>query len=211
MKNLNSWILTGTIVAITAGIFLYAYYESGVFDRGSKSDTTFDSAGDDPGNTPSIFRFFQSPQAIPELRFLNRKNREITLEAFRGSFVLLNIWATWCAPCREEMPALDRLQERLGGPDFQVLALSIDEAPSSVIRKFYKDLGIESLFVFHDPTGGAFTKLNLTGIPATLLLDRRGRGIGYVVGPVEWDKPEIVGEIRSFIVPDKRGIFFDHS
>ena len=181
-------------------MFFYNYSESDVFDPGASPERE----GRNTRNSQSVFSFFRSPQAIPELKFMNRKNRELTLEAFRGSFVLLNVWATWCAPCREEMPALDRLQERLGGPDFQVLALSIDEAPSSVIRKFYRDLGIESLFVFHDPTGGAFTKLNLTGLPATLLLDRGGRGIAYVVGPVEWDKPKIIDEIRGLIVADKK-------
>ncbi|MBT8433752.1 MAG: TlpA family protein disulfide reductase [Gammaproteobacteria bacterium] len=130
---------------------------------------------------------------------MNRKNREITLEAFRGSYVLLNVWATWCAPCREEMPALDRLQEEMGGPDFHVLPLSIDEAHPAIIRKFYEDLGIELLYVYHDPTGSAFSRLNLSGIPATILLDSDGRGIGYVVGPVEWDSPEVVREIRSHI------------
>jgi len=185
-------------------MFLYNHSASDVFDPGSSAGATPEREGENTRNSQSVFSLFGSPQAIPELKFMNRKNRELTLEAFRGSIVLLNVWATWCAPCREEMPALDRLQEKLGGPDFQVLALSIDEAPPSVIRKFYKGLGIESLFVFHDPTGEVFTRLNLTGIPATLLLDREGRGIGYVVGPVEWDKPEIVGEIRSFIVPGKR-------
>ena len=200
MKELNAWILVVAFAAIGAGMFFYNHSESDVFGPGASPERE----GKNTRNSQSVFSFFKSLQAIPELKFMNRKNRELTLEAFRGSFVLLNVWATWCAPCREEMPALDRLQERLGGPDFQVLALSIDEAPPSVIRKFYKDLGIESLFVYHDPTGGAFTKLNLTGIPATLLLDRGGRGIGYVVGPVEWDKPEIIGEIRSLILADKR-------
>ena len=202
MKNLYAWIPVLAIAAIGAGMFFYSYAEIDVFDRRSSAGATPDRDADSSSSSQSIFTFFKSPSAIPELRFMNRKNRELTLEAFRGSFVLLNIWATWCAPCREEMPALDRLQEKLGGPDFQVLALSIDEAPPSVIRKFYKDLGIESLFVYHDPTGGAFTKLNLTGIPATLLLDREGRGIGYIVGPVEWDKPEIVKEIRSYLSTD---------
>lgn len=130
---------------------------------------------------------------------MNRKNREITLEAFRGSHVLLNVWATWCAPCREEMPALDRLQEKMGGPDFHVLPLSIDEAHPAIIRKFYEDLGLKFLYVYHDPSGGAFSKLNLPAIPATILLDPNGRGMGYVMGPVEWDSPEIVSELKSYL------------
>ena len=136
---------------------------------------------------------------MPELKFINRRNREISLDAFKGSFVLLNIWATWCVPCREEMPALDRLQSQLGGADFEVLALSIDKGSPTVIRKFYKQLEIESLKVYHDPTGGASFTLEVPGIPATFLLDRDGKGLGYVVGPVEWDRPEVVEEIRGYL------------
>ena len=197
MKKINVGML---IVAIGAGMMFYTYIKFDVFDRSTPANAALEPDSEDFRNKQSVFNFFKSPQAIPELRFINRKNREITLEAFRGSFVLLNIWATWCAPCREEMPALDRLQEKLGGPDFQVLALSIDEAPPSRIEKFYAELKIQSLYVYHDPTGGASLKLNVPGIPATFLIDREGRGIGYVVGPVEWDSPTIVKEIRSYIL-----------
>jgi thiol-disulfide isomerase/thioredoxin len=194
-------MLVVAIVTIGAGMMFYTYIEFDVFDRSTPADAALGPDSEDSGKKQSAFSFFKSPQAIPKLRFMNRKNREITLEAFRGSIVLLNIWATWCAPCREEMPALDRLQEELGGPDFQVLALSIDEAPPSIIKKFYEELKIKSLYVYHDPTGGASFKLNLPGIPATLLIDREGKGIGYVVGPVEWDSPTILKEIGSYISP----------
>jgi thiol-disulfide isomerase/thioredoxin len=194
-------MLVVAIVTIGAGMMFYTDIEFDVFDRSTPADTALGPDSEDSNKKQSVFSLFKSPQEIPELRFMNRKNREITLEAFRGSIVLLNIWATWCAPCREEMPALDRLQEELGGPDFHVLALSLDEAPPSVIRNFYDDLKIKSLFVYHDPTGNALLKLNLPGIPATFLIDRNGRGIGYVIGPVEWDSPTIVKEIRSYISP----------
>ena len=194
-------MLVVAIVTIGAGMMFYTEIEFDVFGRSTPADTALGPDSEDSNKKQSVFNLFKSPQEIPELRFMNRKNREITLEAFRGSIVLLNIWATWCAPCREEMPALDRLQEELGGPDFQVLALSIDEAPPSLIKKFYEELKIKSLYVYRDPTGGASFKLNLPGIPATFLIDREGRGIGYVVGPVEWDSPIIVKEIRSYISP----------
>jgi thiol-disulfide isomerase/thioredoxin len=198
LNKLNAGML---IVTIGVGMMFYTYIEFDVFDRSTPADAALEPDSEDSRSKQSVFNFFKSPQAIPELRFMNRKNREITLEAFRGSFVLLNIWATWCAPCREEMPALDRLQEKLGGPGFQVLALSIDEAPPSKIENFYKELEIESLYVYHDPTSKAFLKLNAPGIPASFLIDREGRGIGYVIGPVEWDSPAIVKEIRSYISP----------
>jgi len=180
-------------------MLVYNHAETDVPGDRSPARVTPDRDTQNPGGHPSTFQLFRAPAALPDLRFNNRKNRELTLEAFRGSVVLLNVWATWCAPCREEMPALDRLQEKLGGGDFQVLALSIDEAPPSVIERFYAEQKISSLFVYHDPTGGASAKLNLPGIPATILIDRDGRGIGYVVGPVEWDKAEVETEIRSYL------------
>jgi thiol-disulfide isomerase/thioredoxin len=201
LNELNAGILVVAITTIGAGMMFYTDIEFDVFDRGTPTDATLGLDSEDSNKKQSVFSLFKSVQAIPELRFLNRKGREITLEAFRDSIVLLNIWATWCAPCREEMPSLDRLQEELGGPDFHVLALSLDEAPPSVIRNFYDDLKIKSFFVYHDPTGNALLKLNLPGIPATFLIDRNGRGIGYVIGPVEWDSPTIVKEIRSYISP----------
>lgn len=82
-----------------------------------------------------------------------------------------------------------------------MLALSIDETSSSVIKKFYKNLKVESLFIYHDPTGKAFEILKMPGIPATVLIDRNGEGIAYVVGPVEWDNPDVIAEIKSYLNP----------
>ena len=197
-----AWIPVFAIAATGAGIFFYSYAEIDVFEGRSSAGATPERDADSSSSSQSIFTFSKSPSVIPELRFMNRKNRELTMEAFRGSFVLLNVWATWCAPCREEMPALDRLQEKLGGRDFQVLALSVDEAHPSIIERFYEEQKIKFLFVYHDPTGSTFSKLTLPGLPATLLIDREGRGIGYVIGSVEWDKPEIVKEIRSYLSTD---------
>src|SRR5206468_4480825 len=88
----------------------------------------------------------------PELRFNDAEGRAHTLAEFRGKVVLLNIWATWCEPCREEMPALDRLQAKLGGERFHVLALSVDQQGPGVARKFYEQAGIRTLLLYIDPT-----------------------------------------------------------
>lgn len=198
-EKFKAWIPVAVIVALGAGLVFFNIKTTRVIDHGIPTDSAPGAKEDDTVKSRSVFTLFNSQGQLPEMRFINRKNREITLEAFRGSFVLLNIWATWCAPCREEMPALDRLQEKLGGPNFHVLPLSIDETHPSVIRKFYKDMGIKFLYVYHDPTGGTFSDLNLPGIPATILVDRKGHGIGYVVGPVEWDSPEVIQEIKSYL------------
>lgn len=187
MKGEKTWILTAMIAAFAAAIVWYEFI-------GSRDD-----AVNSPAAAASVFNFFDPPKTMPELKFINRKNHEITLEAFKGSFVLLNVWATWCAPCREEMPALDRLQAQLGGADFEVLALSVDEGSPSVIRKFYEQLELESLKVYHDPTASASLKLGVPGIPATFLIDRKGKGLGFVVGPIEWDSPEVVEELKSHL------------
>ncbi len=189
LKSMHTWILVVTIAAFGSGMVWYNYTKSSDVTWESSAGAPVEADRGNPLEDESVFSLFRAPEAMPELKFLNRKNREITLEVFKGSFVLLNIWATWCVPCREEMPALNRLQAKLGGPDFEVVALSIDRGPPSIIENFYKELELDSLKVYHDPTGGASYKLNLPGIPATFLIDREGRGIGYIVGPVEWDSP----------------------
>ena len=200
MKNVNAWLLLVTIAAFTAGTVWYAYTDFGDDAQESSAGVTFET---DRENSLEeyVFSFYSAPAAMPELKFLNHKNREITLDVFKGSVVLLNIWATWCVPCREEMPALDSLQAQLGGPEFEVVALSIDRSPRSVIENFYEDLELKQLKIYHDPTGEASFTLKVPGIPATILIGREGRAIGYRIGPAEWDSPEVVEEIRGYLAP----------
>jgi thiol-disulfide isomerase/thioredoxin len=132
---------------------------------------------------------------IAEVRFVDGDGRRMSLADFRGKQVLLNIWATWCGPCREEMPTLDRLQTRLGGPDFEVVALSIDHEGVDVIRDFYAELGLRALRIYVDPSTMATINLNVRGVPTTLLLDRDGREIGRYAGPAEWDGEAAVNAI----------------
>lgn len=139
---------------------------------------------------------FATPKAIPELRFQDASGKPRSLGDFRGKVVLLNVWATWCAPCREEMPALDRLQARLGGERFQVLALSVDLQGASIARKFYEDVGIKALPLYIDTSAKAAFVLDAPGLPATLLVDRKGREIGRHLGAVKWDSPEVVQQLE---------------
>jgi len=138
----------------------------------------------------------KKPVPLPEVRFTDGAGRSLTLADFRDRIVLLNVWATWCTPCREEMPTLDRLQAKLGGPDFEVVALSIDQGGVAEVRKFYQEVGIKHLRIYNDPTTDATARLSVIGIPATLLIDRAGREVGRALGPAEWDAPEVVELIR---------------
>ena len=158
--------------------------------------------------TGVVFAINSQPRVLPTIRFVDAKERAMTLQDFRGKFVLLNIWATWCVPCREEMPTLDRLQAKLGSPNFEVVALSIDRGGASVVRAFYDEVGIRALRIYVDKTGVAMTDLGVVAIPVTLLIDREGREIGRKIGPAEWDSPEVVTLIQGYLgaaAPDQPG------
>ena len=145
------------------------------------------------------FSALETPRELPELRFVDGDGREMTLDAFGGRTVLLNIWATWCVPCREEMPALDRLQAKLGGPEFEVVPLSIDREGLPVVKAFYEELRLKALGIYVDRSGKAQRALSVLGIPTTLLVDRGGRELGRTLGPAEWDSDEIVEFLRSVV------------
>jgi thiol-disulfide isomerase/thioredoxin len=148
---------------------------------------------------PVNFAIHETPQLVPEISFQDSNGQPKTLADFSGKVVLLNIWATWCAPCRKEMPTLDRLQAELGGPDFEVVALSVDRKGPEAVRKFFDEIGIKHLALNIETSGKAMFTLGAFGLPLTLLIDREEREVGRVIGPAEWDSPEMVAFIRDRI------------
>jgi thiol-disulfide isomerase/thioredoxin len=134
---------------------------------------------------------FDQPHALPEVRFQDDQDRDLTLGNFRGRVVVLNVWATWCVPCRKEMSTLDRLQARLGGKDFLVVALSIDRKGVEAVRGFYQEVGVENLAIYLDPSGRGSRGLGLPGVPTTLLIDQEGHEVARKMGEAEWDGPEM--------------------
>lgn len=139
------------------------------------------------------------PRPVPIVNFVNGTGKPMTSADFRGRTVLLNIWATWCAPCRKEMPTLDRLEQKLGGPNFEVVALSIDRQGRDVVARFYRELGIKALHVYLDQSAKAIGPLEVIGLPTTLLIDRNGYEIGCKIGPAQWDSTENVELIRRYV------------
>jgi len=156
-------------------------------------------------DAPQKFAIHPEPKPVPEIQFQDSEGKGLTLADFRGKLILLNIWATWCLPCRQEMPTLDRLQAELGGPDFQVLALSIDRGGFEAITKFYAEIGVKHLAMYLDSSTEAASTLGAVGLPTTLLIDRDGREIGRLVGPAEWDSSDMIAFIRSYL-PKKSGL-----
>ena len=142
---------------------------------------------------------------MPDLRFQDMAGNETGLDAFRGQVVVLNLWATWCVPCRKEMPALDALEGKLGGPNFQVVAISIDTRDPEKARTWLKEVGIGGLAYYADPSAKVFQDLKMVGraagMPTTLLVDPAGCEIGTVAGPAEWASEDAVKLVSAALKP----------
>ena len=137
--------------------------------------------------------------AVADLQFVDGTGKSISLSDFRGRPLLLNIWATWCLPCRKEMPSLDRLQAKFDPQKFLVLPLSIDRGGIPAVEKFYEELGLKSVGIYVDQTGAALYQLGLLGIPASLLINPEGREVGRKLGPDEWDSAEVAAILREHL------------
>ena len=127
---------------------------------------------------------------MPPLRFTDENGAATSLAALRGRVVLLNVWATWCVPCREEMLTLDRLQAALGGPHFEVVTTSIDAGGLPVVQAFFQQVGVKHLRAYLDTFHEAAALA--IGIPLTLLIDRDGREASRKLGPATWDDPDVM-------------------
>jgi thiol-disulfide isomerase/thioredoxin len=156
-----------------------------------------------PGSNPlsqghvAAFVFRKAPEALPDVKFQDGTGKEVTFADWRGKVVLVNLWATWCLPCRKEMPGLDRLQKELGSDRFEVVAISVDRKGAAASRKFLDETQVERLALYVDPTARLSSDLRVVGLPATLLLDTQGREIGRLLGPAEWDSEDAKRLVRS--------------
>lgn len=145
----------------------------------------------------------KTPAPAVDLTFFGPDGTDLKLSSFRGRAVLLNLWATWCLPCRAEMPALDRLQAALGGADFEVVAINIDTARLERRQAFLKEADVERLAFYADPTANVFQVLKraakATGLPTTILIDSDGCELGIMSGPAEWDSEDALRLIKAIL------------
>ncbi len=141
----------------------------------------------------------EPPKPAPATVFSDLDGQARSLADFRGRVVLLNFWATWCAPCIHEMPSLDRLQASLGPEGLTVIALSVDRGGAHVVAPFLTRLGIEHLEVFLDPSNETGRSFAVPGLPTTYLIDQGGQIVGALAGPAEWDSPDAKALIRYYL------------
>jgi len=148
------------------------------------------AVGDAAGGEVAAMLPADPPQSLASLAFNAPDGTPTTLGALSGKITLVNLWATWCAPCRAEMPALDRLQAQSGGDDFEVVAINVDTGGDEKPKAFLSEIGVEHLGYYRDATLGVFNDLKrrslALGLPVTLLVDADGCLLAHMNGPAEW-------------------------
>ncbi|MEE8633353.1 MAG: TlpA disulfide reductase family protein [Methyloceanibacter sp.] len=205
------------VIAVIAAIagFATVYFSLAPSDNGSGSRSATKMTGEaasgseaDAKASPlkglnkgamAAFLVRSKPLDLPDFSLVDGDGATISLADLGGKVVLLNIWATWCVPCREEMPQLNDLQAALGGTDFEVVAVNIDKGGPDKARKFLDETKATDLTLYTDPTGKLFSKLRAVGMPTTLLINREGKEIGRLVGPADWASPQAKRLIETAI------------
>jgi thiol-disulfide isomerase/thioredoxin len=138
---------------------------------------------------------------LPDLAFEDAEGKPRKLSDWRGKTVLVNLWATWCVPCRKEMPALDSLQAKLGGKDFEVVAVNIDTRDAEKPKNFLKEANLTKLAYFSDQKAKVFQDLKnigkALGMPTSVLVDGQGCEIANLAGPAEWASDDAVKLIKA--------------
>ena len=155
----------------------------------------------DEADSQAKLKLIEPPVAAPAISFLDADGASHTLNEYRGSGVVLNLWATWCAPCVAELPSLDALAGKLAGQGVVVLALSSDHGGAAAVRRFYQEHGIKTLAILLDPQGAAMRALGVNGIPATFLLDEKGLERARQEGGENWVSPAIVARVTTLLKP----------
>ena len=144
----------------------------------------------------------EAPQPAPNTAFIDPSGNEVTLAESNGQVRLVNFWATWCAPCRQEKPALDALERELGGEDFAVLAVATGRNDPEAIADFNAEVGIETLATYLDPRSALAGAMNVPGLPVTVVLNREGEEIARLMGGADWMSASAQAIIAALIAAE---------
>ncbi len=207
----NYLILALAIIAIGAGIYFIMQPAGNEGVASACRDAGTRSARLEPfahGDMAGLILQDQ-PKLLADLSFLDGAGEPVELSQFAGKSVLLNLWATWCAPCRHEMPALNALERELGSADFQVVAVSIDLGEPHKPKKFFAEVGLDAMAFFHDGSMDVFSDLKsmgmATGMPTTILVDANNCALAILNGPAEWASKDAIALIHAAIAANQSG------
>jgi thiol-disulfide isomerase/thioredoxin len=147
--------------------------------------------------TLARFKLAAESKPLPDLAFTDAEDKPLRLADYKGKTVLVNFWATWCAPCVKEMPSLDKLQAEMGKDKFVVLPLSLDGPSRPKVAPFYADRKLANLGIYFDKGKKVMGALDISVLPTSILIDTEGREIGRLEGDAEWDKPEALALMKA--------------
>lgn len=207
LENKKILRIFAAALAIVTAISLDAvlYVEKGGEGNGSNTfqlgSSSIKQAGVNPFSKGTMATFVVRKEArdFANVEFRDGAGNKLSLQNWRGKVVLLNLWATWCAPCRHEMPALDRLQGAMGGDNFEVVAVSIDRKGVEAAQNFLTEIKVQNLKLYIDKTSKIARDSDTFGMPTTILINREGKEIGRMIGPAEWDSNQAKALITAAI------------
>jgi thiol-disulfide isomerase/thioredoxin len=142
---------------------------------------------------------FTAPQPIVETAFLDEDGQPMSFEAFKGQYTVVNFWATWCAPCRKEMPTLEALDKAFEGKGLDVVTIATGRNPAPAIDKFFTEIGVENLPKYLDPKQALARDMAVLGLPATVILNRDAQEIARLTGDADWDAPEAIAILTALV------------
>jgi len=201
---------TGPLPQIAAGVLIlaaitgYYLYEQASRKAGPAETAAVAPAAGADGVSKSLatgslaaFLIHPEPKPLPDLVFQDGSGKPLKLSDWKGRVALVNLWATWCAPCRKEMPDLSKLQKELGSDQFEVVAISVDRKGAEASSAFLKETGADNLKLYVEPTTKIVNDVQSAGLPASILVDRQGREIGRLLGPADWASPEAQALVKA--------------
>ncbi|MDG1709129.1 MAG: TlpA disulfide reductase family protein [Emcibacteraceae bacterium] len=192
MKNKAIYILS--FIALTVGVMSF-------YDLGNTPNSDIPQGL--TAGAMKRFEIYDSPKPAPTTNFQDAEGNQVSFADFKGKVILVNLWATWCAPCIKEMPDLNKLQESLGGDEFEVVLLSENQDGIESSLKFLNDNNITHLNTYHDTNRGVARTLKSNALPTSFLIDANGAEVGRLIGPAEWNSGDAKALINYFILKSK--------
>lgn len=149
--------------------------------------------------------FHSTPQVAGTADFTTFDGAPLSLESYKGKWVLLNFWATWCAPCRKEMPMLSELQTEFGGGDFEVVTVATGRNPPPAMQSFFDEIGVDNLPLHRDPKSGLAREMGVLGLPITVILNPEGQEIARMRGDADWASDNAKNILKTILGQDTAG------
>jgi thiol-disulfide isomerase/thioredoxin len=188
--------LVGAVLAAAIGWFAFQHWGA---STPPGADGTGNAAVPPISGTVRNFTPTIPGRPAPIEPFYDANGQEISLQQFGGKVILLNLWATWCAPCLKELPSLDRLQAQLGSDRFQVVAVSVDRRGVEAVRPFFDKLKITHLAIYVEPKNRLAEAIGLQILPSTIIIGPHGLMAGKMIGAAEWDAPEALALLQHYL------------